>query len=974
MKRNRGYELAWGLAVVAAISGVIVLGTGREVGWTLVAGGAGVLVAASLGSAWRVTRSRAERPVVGLAALVAGTAALSVAFALASGLVVELPASVRVVTLAAGAQAFLLAIDVRISGASRSERYAVPFVGHAAVLFGSALILETGPFRPRAALLAYTTGFAALTIHDFWMRQRSERVAPPRPYSAPRHWEAVLLGVVSVGVTAATVVALTAGADPLVAAPEGIVLAAGVLAGVAAVGALGALAPAPPLPEAFAAISGTISTAIQHAIVTVVLLNVLLLGALLFARGAIPWVLGGYLALLVFGVLLEYAMVVHARRWLRSDDVDPPPVGEDAPVTLVVSAANEGAVWPESLDHNLEALPGIPVLLIPAAKSSDDTVSVAHEYRDEYPDRVTVVEGTSGSKAGDLNAAWEHVETRYALLLDADETVEMEFLARGLERLREDPSIGIVQGRKAARYPEADRLARFVSAERQHSTWIEHPFLSDVFGAAHFAGSAAIFRREVPPALDGWSPAMLTEDIELTIRLYTRTDWRVGYDRRMVARELNPTTVRALVRQRVRWARGWAQVTAHHGTAILRSWRSLGPRRTFGIGWLLFSSVSAPFYTVFPALFLLAAIGFGPTVPTLLAVGLALLLFPARGVSIGTATLHDPIIEFPRSPGRTARMLVQAYLWIPVGWLIQLHALYLQLAGAPGIWHVTSKGGRTEAYVRRRMPPARDSAADPNSQPAPNGGADAAPNGGADAAPNGGAGAEEGADATFEVYADAAAEHRFRLRHRNGRILADGGEGYASSSNVRRAIRRLRGTAESATVLRHDAATVELYRADGKWRWRLVRRNGRVLAESGDYTRRAAAASAAERLVAAPERFESSVASDDAGGHRWVLRSRNGRLVARSPTDYDTVSEADEARRRVLDRAASAEVAPVDAPAFEVYEDAAGEWRWRLRHPNGNLLLDSGEGYATRRGARDGVDRVRRYAPTAPIEAVHGNA
>ena len=978
MVANRLFNLAWIGAFLTAVSGVVLLLTGRPEGWPLLAAGAGAFAVTALVSAWRATVAKGERPVFGLVAILAGTVVSSVAVALASGLVVDLPTSVRIVTLAAAAQALLIGLDVRISGASGGERFAVPFVGHTAVLSGSALVLESGPFAPRAALLAYVTGFGALVIHDFWMRQRTERVTPPRPYTAPRGWETILLGMVVVAAVAATVVALTAGENPPVAAPEYAVLAAGGLAAIGAVGSLAALAPAPSLPRTFVASIGTVATAIQHAFVTVVLLNVLLLGVLLFLPGAIAWAVAGYLGLLVFGVLLEYAMVVHARRWLRRDDDELPPLEADAPMTLVVSAANEGSVLPESLDHNLEALEDVPVLLVPAAKSTDDTVSVAYEYRDEYPEQVTVVEGTSGSKAGDLNAAWQHVETPYVLLLDADETVDREFLARGLAHLRADPTLGVIQGRKAARYPDANRLARFVSAERQHSTWVEHPFLNDVFGAAHFAGSAAIFRREVPPALDGWSPKMLTEDIELTLRLYLRTDWRVGYDRRMVARELNPTTYRALIRQRVRWARGWAQVTSHHGVDLIRSWRHLGARRTFGLCWLLFSSVSAPFYTVFLALFLLAAIGFGVALPTALAVGLALVLFPARGISIGTATLRDPAIEFPRSPYRTARMFLEAYLWIPVGWVIQLHALYLQLAGAPGIWHVTTKSGRKEAYVRRRMAPTIGVDPIPRSESASSGGPESASNGGPESAPSDESGMTphpEGgaaADATFEMYEDAAGEHRFRLRHRNGRIIADGGEGYASAGNVRRAIRGLRGTTVTATVLRHDTPRVDLYRDDGAWHWRIVHRNGRVLAESGEYTERAAAANAAARLVADPDRFETSIATVETGDHRWVLRSKNGRLVARSRLRYDSVSEAEAGRRRFSEHAAGAEMAPVDESVFEIYEDAAGEWRWRLQHPNGNVLADSGQGYETRSSARDGIESVRRHAPTAPITVVSG--
>jgi uncharacterized protein YegP (UPF0339 family) len=36
---------------------------------------------------------------------------------------------------------------------------------------------------------------------------------------------------------------------------------------------------------------------------------------------------------------------------------------------------------------------------------------------------------------------------------------------------------------------------------------------------------------------------------------------------------------------------------------------------------------------------------------------------------------------------------------------------------------------------------------------------------------------------------------------------------------------------------------------------------------------------------------------------------------------------------------------------LQVYEDKHGEWRWRLRAPNGRIIADSAEGYVNRSGA-----------------------
>lgn len=53
---------------------------------------------------------------------------------------------------------------------------------------------------------------------------------------------------------------------------------------------------------------------------------------------------------------------------------------------------------------------------------------------------------------------------------------------------------------------------------------------------------------------------------------------------------------------------------------------------------------------------------------------------------------------------------------------------------------------------------------------------------------------------------------------------------------------------------------------------------------------------------------------------------------------------------------------------FEVYEDKGGQWRWRLVHWNGNIVADSGEGYASRSNAERAARSVMRSAPTATIE------
>lgn len=59
-----------------------------------------------------------------------------------------------------------------------------------------------------------------------------------------------------------------------------------------------------------------------------------------------------------------------------------------------------------------------------------------------------------------------------------------------------------------------------------------------------------------------------------------------------------------------------------------------------------------------------------------------------------------------------------------------------------------------------------------------------------------------------------------------------------------------------------------------------------------------------------------------------------------------------------------------DAPAaatFELYRDKADEWRWRLRHRNGNIIADGGEGYSSKSAAKNGIESVKKNAAGASL-------
>ncbi|PZR03573.1 MAG: DUF1508 domain-containing protein [Archangium gephyra] len=55
------------------------------------------------------------------------------------------------------------------------------------------------------------------------------------------------------------------------------------------------------------------------------------------------------------------------------------------------------------------------------------------------------------------------------------------------------------------------------------------------------------------------------------------------------------------------------------------------------------------------------------------------------------------------------------------------------------------------------------------------------------------------------------------------------------------------------------------------------------------------------------------------------------------------------------------------AGKFEIYEDRAGEFRFRLKAGNGEVIATS-EGYKSKDSAKNGIESVRTNAPGATVD------
>jgi len=122
------------------------------------------------------------------------------------------------------------------------------------------------------------------------------------------------------------------------------------------------------------------------------------------------------------------------------------------------------------------------------------------------------------------------------------------------------------------------------------------------------------------------------------------------------------------------------------------------------------------------------------------------------------------------------------------------------------------------------------------------------------------------------------------------------------------------------------------------------------------------------------------VYEDSAGQFRWRLRHDNGNIIADGGEGYASRQKAEQGVDSVKENAAGAYVVDEtrgDEPAddgsgsdatFEIFRDSADEFRWRLRHDNGNIIADGGQGYASKQKAKQGMRSVQTNAPGAPVE------
>lgn len=249
---------------------------------------------------------------------------------------------------------------------------------------------------------------------------------------------------------------------------------------------------------------------------------------------------------LYFEVFLLVSFVARVMR--------PAPARIAAPLpsaTVIVPCYNESRGIAETiesllaLDYPAELLRVIVV----DDGSTDETLSIARTYES---DRVLVLHKENGGKHTAMNFGLAYVTTDLVGCLDADSAVAPGAM-RAVTAAFADAHVGAVT--PAIHVKQAHNFLEYVQEAEYRISLFTRFMLAHLGSAFITPGPFSIFRTAIVRDLGGWRYAHSTEDMEMALRIQ-EAGFLIGNVPGATVRTATPRTLRALIKQRTRWAYG----------------------------------------------------------------------------------------------------------------------------------------------------------------------------------------------------------------------------------------------------------------------------------------------------------------------------------------------------------------------------------------------------------------------------------
>ncbi len=237
------------------------------------------------------------------------------------------------------------------------------------------------------------------------------------------------------------------------------------------------------------------------------------------------------------------------------------PLRHQPRVSIIVPVRNEEKV----VERLLKALVNLTYpnkeIIVVEDCSTDGTGRICRDFAEKYPSIVKYYHrDVSEGKPSAINFAAKRATGEIIAVYDADAVVEPDVLERVLPQF-EDPEVVVVQGQEYTVNPKQSLWTR-LAALNDFLTHIVQLGRDRLGLFVVCKGNHMYFRRSVLEELGFWDPQALAEDAEISVRLVKR-GYRVKYVTVRAGIEA-PPKLKSLVRQRLRWFRGYLQVLGKH--------------------------------------------------------------------------------------------------------------------------------------------------------------------------------------------------------------------------------------------------------------------------------------------------------------------------------------------------------------------------------------------------------------------------
>ncbi|HEX9108235.1 MAG TPA: glycosyltransferase, partial [Longimicrobiales bacterium] len=234
--------------------------------------------------------------------------------------------------------------------------------------------------------------------------------------------------------------------------------------------------------------------------------------------------------------------------------------------SVLIAAYNERPVITRTLATVLESdYPDLEVVVVDDG-SSDGTGDAVEEAYGWHP-AVRLIRQPNGGKAGALNHALEVATGDVLVCFDADTQIAPDTISK-LVRHFADRRIGAVAGNVKVGN-RMNLLTRWQSIEYITSQNLDRRVYALMNAVTVVPGAVGAWRREAVLGVGGYVADTLAEDMDLTFRL-RRAGWKIETDSEALGWTEAPDTLKALFKQRFRWAFGTLQCLWKHRGALGR--------------------------------------------------------------------------------------------------------------------------------------------------------------------------------------------------------------------------------------------------------------------------------------------------------------------------------------------------------------------------------------------------------------------